>query len=122
MCWLTSTFHFTQRQRQENLEGGELDLVETFDTVDHYLLIKRLRSTGFDRDAYSWFQSYLCDRRQCVKMGGAQSGFLPVTIGVPHGSIQGPVLFIIYINETFVFPAWLPNSSYCKRYYFVLYC
>ena len=76
-----------------------IDLSKAFDTVDYALLLNILHRTGFARDTCCWFQSYLTGRSQCVKAGGAQSGFLPISKGVPQGSILGPVLFTLYINN-----------------------
>ena len=76
-----------------------VDLSKAFDTVCHSLLLDTLYSIGFDGNACNWFQSYLSGRSQCVKTGRAQSGFLPILKGVPQGSILGPVLFTLYINQ-----------------------
>ena len=76
-----------------------IDLSKAFDTVDHILLLQRLSYIGFNSDACRWFENYLSDRQQCVKVGPIKSDFLHVSKGVPQGSILGPILFILYINN-----------------------
>ena len=73
-----------------------IDLQKAFDTVDHSILIDKLRAIGVSTP---WFHSYLSDRKQCVEVNGMRSEFLSITCGVPQGSILGPQLFLIYIND-----------------------
>ena len=76
-----------------------VDLSKAFDTVDHPLLLQALAKLGLDKKACAFFEDYLHERLQCVKHGDAQSTFIKISKGVPQGSILGPVLFTIYINE-----------------------
>ena len=75
----------------------EAVLCKAFDTVNHEILLSKLKAIGID--SVSWFESYLSGREQCVEIGGTRSDFLPVTCGVPQGSILGPQLFLVYIND-----------------------
>ena len=74
-----------------------LDLQKAFDTVDHEILCKKLEAIGVL--SVDWFKSYLIDRKQFVQINGVLSDPGVVTCGVPQGSILGPLLFLIYVND-----------------------
>ena len=76
-----------------------IDLSQAFDTVDHHLLLQRLQSIGFGSTVLSWFSNYLSGRTQCVSLDKCTSSLLEVKMGVPEGSVFGPILFYIYINN-----------------------
>jgi hypothetical protein len=76
-----------------------LDLQKAFDTVDHVILLRKLKAIGACDSTVNWFKSYLTDRKQFVDVKGCLSTAENVTCGVPQGSILGPLLFTVYVND-----------------------
>ena len=76
-----------------------MDLSKAFDSLDYQILLNKLKYYGVNDISLKWFSSYLTGRQQYVEIDGYSSGLLPLTTGVPQGSILGPLLFSIYMND-----------------------
>jgi len=86
-------------EKGEMTAGVFIDLSKAFDTINHEILIKKLERYGIRGIFNSWFKNYLENRTQFVTHNSAQSNMSKVLCGVPQGSILGPLLFILYIDD-----------------------
>ena len=113
MALLSLVYDLTQAlEIGEHVVSVYLDFLKVFDTVDHMILLEKLYHYGVRGCAHDWFTSYLSNRWQFVTYNGVKSNLNNVKCGVPQGSILGPLLFLLYINDL---------AFACKRSFPVLF-
>ena len=89
-----------------------LDIKKAFDTIDHQILLKKLYHNGFRGKIWNILKSYLENSKICTKINPKTSSLCEITYGIPQGSVLGPLLFLLYVND-------LPNASKFKIVLFV---
>ena len=91
----------TEKLRRSKVETVKffLDLKKAFDTLDHQILLNKMELYSIRHIVLKWFKRYLSEKSQKVTIAGVSSSWLNINCGVPQGSILGPLLFLIYIDN-----------------------
>ena len=84
-----------------------IDLQKAFDTIDHDILLDKMHCLGFSEPTMQWFRSYLTNRLFSVNLGNEFSSAGKLSCGVPQGSVLGPLLFLLYVND-------MPQAVSCE--------
>ena len=89
-----------------------LDMSKAFDSINHSILLDKLQDIGASTSALRWFTCYLSGRNQVVRINSTLSDALPLASGIPQGSILGPLLFTIYVNDLPTVPKNCSSDCY----------
>jgi len=98
---MTKLLNFVSKALNEKKHALALfcDLRKAFDSCNHEILLKKLEKIGIRNNELLWFKNYLTNRKQFVFLNGHASSLIEILLGVPQGSILGPILFLLYIND-----------------------